>query len=229
MDVKLVVEKGPTRTRKIRLHSEETIIGRRQGCDLRIPSASVSRRHCLLRFRDGYLTVEDMESANGTFLNGERISGRQVVRPGDKLEIGPVIFVVEYQLTQAAIDHMMSGGEHFEVVGEAVEDVTELAEVEEVEELEAVEEVEEIAEAEAIDEVEEIKEVEAVVDAEPGVAPDRSTLQVEAKADDDTEPLDAEVLADMEGGGAWHLPEGEELRDILSQIDDPKPGGRKNG
>src|SRR4051812_4473060 len=100
MDVRLVVEKGAARSRAIRLHSEETIVGRRHGCDLRIPSASVSRRHCLLSFRDGFLSVEDLLSANGTYLNGERVAGKQVVRPGDRLDVGPVTFVVEYQLTQ---------------------------------------------------------------------------------------------------------------------------------
>src|SRR5262249_59219762 len=100
MDVKLVVEAGSTRTRLIRLRSEDTIIGRRRGCDLRIPSASVSRRHCLLSVRGDHVTVEDLASANGTFLNDARVTGRRVVRPGDRLTVGPVTFVVEYQLTQ---------------------------------------------------------------------------------------------------------------------------------
>ncbi len=107
MDVKLVVEKGRTQTRFVRLHAVETIVGRRRGANLRIASAEVSRRHCVLRIEEeGYLTVEDLDSANGTFLNGAAITGREVVRPGDRLKIGPLTFVVEYQLTQAAIDHL---------------------------------------------------------------------------------------------------------------------------
>jgi predicted component of type VI protein secretion system len=107
MDVKLIVKKGSHRTPFVRLRSEETIVGRKSGCDLRIPSAEVSRRHCRLSFREGYLTVEDLESANGTYVNGVRIKNRQMIRPGDLLAIGPIVFLVQYQLSQAAIDHML--------------------------------------------------------------------------------------------------------------------------
>jgi pSer/pThr/pTyr-binding forkhead associated (FHA) protein len=109
MDVTLVIEKGTAKKQTLRLRNPDTIIGRQKGCDLRIPSAIVSRRHCLLRFRDDCLTVEDLDSSNGTFLNGERVSGKEVVRPGDRLEIGPLVLLVQYQLTQAAIDRLLRG------------------------------------------------------------------------------------------------------------------------
>src|SRR5207244_4199000 len=82
--------------------SEETIVGRRRDCDLRIRSSEVSRRHCLLSFQDGVLHVEDLDSVNGTFVNGVRVSGRQVVRPGDRLDVGPIQFLVEYALSREA-------------------------------------------------------------------------------------------------------------------------------
>src|SRR5947209_18618036 len=106
MDVRLVIEKGRTRTREVRLPAEESIIGRQRGCTVRIPSAEVSRRHCVLRLEDGYLSIQDLGSVNGTFLNGMRVVNREVVRPGDHLEVGPVRFVVEYELTPAALDHL---------------------------------------------------------------------------------------------------------------------------
>jgi predicted component of type VI protein secretion system len=110
MKVRLVVEKGRTRTREVRLRLPQTTIGRQRGCGVRIPSQQVSRRHCLLTMQDGYLTVEDLDSVNGTLLNGQKITGRQVVRPGDRLEVGPIGFVVEYQLTREAVDRMANGG-----------------------------------------------------------------------------------------------------------------------
>src|SRR6266566_4189713 len=109
MDVRLVLEKGRARVRELRLRREETIVGRQKGSDLRIPSSEVSRRHCILSTQRGYLTVEDLDSANGTFLNGQQIKGKKVVRPGDRVRIGPLTFVVEYQLTQAAIDQLLAG------------------------------------------------------------------------------------------------------------------------
>ena len=98
MNVRLVVEKGSSKRRTWQLHQKDTIVGRRRDCDLRILSAEVSRRHCVLSIDDGYVNVEDLDSINGTFVNGSRVVGRQVVRPGDHLQIGPLEFTVEYEL-----------------------------------------------------------------------------------------------------------------------------------
>src|SRR5947209_19582193 len=100
MEVRLVLDRGKHGTQVMRLRSEEAIVGRRQDCDVRVRSAEVSRRHCLLSYRNGYLSVEDLDSVNGTYLNGHRVTGRQAVRPGDELGIGPVRFTVEYEITQ---------------------------------------------------------------------------------------------------------------------------------
>lgn len=102
MNVTLVTVEGSKTPQRFSLRSEETIVGRREGCDLRIPSHSVSRRHCRLSFRDDLLSVEDLASANGTYVNGQRIAKAEILRPGDQLAIGPVAFLVEYTLTPAA-------------------------------------------------------------------------------------------------------------------------------
>lgn len=96
MDVTLTIERGPASIRRIRLRSPETIIGRQKGCDIRIPSAEVSRRHCLLSFANGQLMVEDLESVNGTFINQVPIKGRQTLQAGDRLKVGPLTFSVDY-------------------------------------------------------------------------------------------------------------------------------------
>jgi pSer/pThr/pTyr-binding forkhead associated (FHA) protein len=111
LDSQLVIEKGGTPTRAIRLRRAETIIGRRSDCTLRIPSTIVSRRHCCVGLCDGYLTVEDLGSRNGTYVNGARVSGRQVLWPGDRLLVGPVLFVVEYQPTQEVLDRLLRPAE----------------------------------------------------------------------------------------------------------------------
>src|SRR5437899_12103159 len=97
MDVKLVVEKGTTERQTWHLHHKDTVVGRRRDCDLRILSSEVSRRHCLLHIDDGYVNVEDLDSINGTFVNGSRVVGKQLLRPGDHLEVGPLDFIVEYE------------------------------------------------------------------------------------------------------------------------------------
>jgi predicted component of type VI protein secretion system len=110
MDVRLVVDKGSTKQRTWHLHHKDTVIGRRRDCGLRILSAEVSRRHCLLRIDNGSLNVEDLDSINGTFINGQRIAGKQVLRPGDYLEIGPLQFLVEYELSQGTQDQLAEHG-----------------------------------------------------------------------------------------------------------------------
>jgi predicted component of type VI protein secretion system len=96
MDAKLILSKGPARSRMVRLRHPETLVGRQRGCDIRIPSAEVSRRHCLLSFTQDGLTIEDLDSANGTFLNNQPVTQRQVVRSGDELRIGPLTFTVQF-------------------------------------------------------------------------------------------------------------------------------------
>jgi pSer/pThr/pTyr-binding forkhead associated (FHA) protein len=111
MNVQLLVNKGATRGKRIQLRHETTIVGRRRDCNLCIPSSEVSRRHCLLQFQDGYLTIEDLNSINGTFLNEERIADKNVVYPGDRLAIGPVHFTVQYELSPSARERLQLGQE----------------------------------------------------------------------------------------------------------------------
>jgi predicted component of type VI protein secretion system len=109
MDVKFKIESGVKKPRTFLLRSDEIIIGRLRSCPLCIPSAEVSRRHCKLTAADGYLMVEDLGSSNGTWLNGNRLEQLTVVRPGDRLDVGPVKFRIQYELTaegQAAIDRL---------------------------------------------------------------------------------------------------------------------------
>ena len=111
MSVRLIIAQGSKRTRQLQLQAVETTIGRSSGCGLRIPSAEVSRKHCRLTYKDGFLTVEDLESVNGTYLNGHRVTARHLVRPGDTLQIGPVTFIVKYKLAQAEADKLFPAAE----------------------------------------------------------------------------------------------------------------------
>jgi pSer/pThr/pTyr-binding forkhead associated (FHA) protein len=99
MFVRLVMNRKRKRIWKTELRRPETTLGRSNDCTIRIPSAEVSRQHCRLRIENGVVTVEDLESANGTFLNGDRVHDIEIVHPGDQLRIGPVTLVVEYELT----------------------------------------------------------------------------------------------------------------------------------
>jgi len=64
-------------------------IGRADGNTFQIAEASVSGRHCEVLLRDGELVVRDLQSTNGTFVNGQKIS-EAVVKPGQTLRLGEV-------------------------------------------------------------------------------------------------------------------------------------------
>jgi pSer/pThr/pTyr-binding forkhead associated (FHA) protein len=65
----------------------ELLVGRHQDCDVVLLGLTVSRRHARLVFRDGNWVLQDLDSTNGTTVNGVRI-GRCEVRPGDLVELG---------------------------------------------------------------------------------------------------------------------------------------------
>lgn len=69
-------------------------VGRAPRADFVVDAPLVSRLHCRLTFQDDGLLVEDLESTNGTFVNGERVR-KLVMRAGDALKVGRVEFSVK--------------------------------------------------------------------------------------------------------------------------------------
>jgi len=65
---------------------EELLIGRHPACDVIIPAVTVSRQHAQLTFRDGAWILQDLDSTNGTRVNGQTV-GRCRLRPGDRLMV----------------------------------------------------------------------------------------------------------------------------------------------
>jgi pSer/pThr/pTyr-binding forkhead associated (FHA) protein len=68
-----------------------TVIGRNPDCDLSIPTDEISRRHAELRPSQDGVMVEDLGSANGTFVNDRRIT-RELIRHGDELRFDQLRF-----------------------------------------------------------------------------------------------------------------------------------------
>jgi pSer/pThr/pTyr-binding forkhead associated (FHA) protein len=94
MNVALVLFKKNGSQKTFSLPSNITVIGRRQDCDLCIPLKSVSRRHCQLNVNSDTLKIRDLESHNGTHLNGKRIE-EATAKAGDYLKIGPLTFLIQ--------------------------------------------------------------------------------------------------------------------------------------
>ena len=68
-------------------------IGRALECDLVVASKSVSREHARLHHEGHRWFIVDLDSTNGTFLNGERVMSRLEILDGDNLKVGEVSFV----------------------------------------------------------------------------------------------------------------------------------------
>lgn len=72
-------------------------IGRSRDCDIVLEDANVSRRHAEVRPRgDGWM-IHDLGSTNGVTVNGTRIEQAQLLRPGDRVEVGTTTLTFELE------------------------------------------------------------------------------------------------------------------------------------
>jgi len=94
MEVCLVMFKPNGQRKDFPLQNSRTILGRAESCDLRIPLLSVSRRHCEVNLTDEVVSVRDLASSNGTYVNNQRVTEAEL-KPGDRLVIGPIVFTVQ--------------------------------------------------------------------------------------------------------------------------------------
>ncbi len=88
----LVVRSEKHHGKKIRLVAGPFIIGRGDEAQVRIGSEEVSRSHCVLEPGEDRVTLRDLESRNGTLVNGVRISGETQLDSGAMIEVGPMKF-----------------------------------------------------------------------------------------------------------------------------------------
>jgi pSer/pThr/pTyr-binding forkhead associated (FHA) protein len=64
---------------------KEIVLGRQADCDLVLTEGHASRKHAKFSLADGAVWLEDLNSANGTFVNGQRITGKVRLNSGDRL------------------------------------------------------------------------------------------------------------------------------------------------
>ncbi len=91
----LTVESGKHAGKKVKLHPGEVIIGRDEAAKLRIASSDVSRKHCRLVVTAEGVMVHDLDSRNGTFIDGAPIHKAQELESGSTLTVGPMTFRLE--------------------------------------------------------------------------------------------------------------------------------------
>ena len=77
------------------LLKEQLLVGRRESCDIVLRFANVSSQHCQLECHGGYWFVRDLNSRNGTRVNGVRVSDKRL-DPGDELRVAKHKYRVKY-------------------------------------------------------------------------------------------------------------------------------------
>jgi hypothetical protein len=89
-----VMRSGPTPGVTYPLEGDQLTIGRDASNGVAINDAEVSRKHSRLSFQGGKYVLEDLGSTNGTFVNGQRLAGPVVLKPGDVVSLGEQIVLM---------------------------------------------------------------------------------------------------------------------------------------
>lgn len=89
---RLVITSGPKRGHELELRGEPISIGRARDADLVIQDDYTSTRHARLLNWDGQWMIQDLDSTNGTYVNGERVSQPTRIGPGTSVRIGTTTF-----------------------------------------------------------------------------------------------------------------------------------------
>ena len=84
--------------------SAQLTIGRGEECDIRLDGLLISNRHASVSITTAGLQIEDLNSTNGTYVNGARITGRKIIQPQDVIQIGPFVLKVDAQHGAAVFD-----------------------------------------------------------------------------------------------------------------------------
>jgi class 3 adenylate cyclase len=89
----ILVKEGPLAGQRLEV-APEVVLGR-GNADVVIEDPQISRRHALIRAVDGVFEIEDLDSLNGTWVNGSRIDSAVRLEPGDVVRLGATVLAVE--------------------------------------------------------------------------------------------------------------------------------------
>ncbi len=83
----LIIHEGERAGQRWSMQNEVLVIGRGTECDLVLPERQVSREHIKIKLLDGGYVIEDLDSKNGTWVNGQQLKGERPLRDGDEVHI----------------------------------------------------------------------------------------------------------------------------------------------
>ena len=107
---KLAVIGGNDRGHEFIIGAAEVTLGRGTDCDVILADIAVSRRHVVLRFDGSRVVLRDLQSGNGTLVNGKRID-QCFLRDGDQIELGNTLLRFVYPVADQPADATQAVGE----------------------------------------------------------------------------------------------------------------------
>ncbi len=95
VNVVLSIVSGPEKGKVHKLTKPRVVLGR-QGSDIPLNDAEISRYHCVLEVRETYINLKDMDSTNGTFYDEERVRAA-MLQNGAEFRIGTSLIRVSFE------------------------------------------------------------------------------------------------------------------------------------
>ena len=91
--MRITIQSGAAAGREFDV-SRQMIVGRSPSCDIHIPDAGLSSAHATVRPIEGGIEVADLDSTNGTFINGFDVHSPRAVYPGDELRFASILAAI---------------------------------------------------------------------------------------------------------------------------------------
>ncbi|SEF58413.1 FHA domain-containing protein [Eubacterium ruminantium] len=76
--------------------NRSSIVGRAENCEITIDDETISRQHFVIEYREGSFYIQDLETTNGTFLNGVRITHKRRLNQDDRIKVGSLEIIVRW-------------------------------------------------------------------------------------------------------------------------------------
>lgn len=105
----LVVRSGPNPGKVYELNGPQMSLGRETSNEIVVSDVEVSRRHARLTFQAGTYLLEDNGSTNGTFVDGKRLMGPHLLRPGELIRLGENVSLAFEAVGMEASGTQLSG------------------------------------------------------------------------------------------------------------------------
>src|SRR2546421_10943812 len=109
----LIIHDGERAGQRWTVQGDALVIGRGTECDLVLPERQVSRQHVKIKLVGDRYIVEDLESKNGTWVNGQQLKGERPLKDGDEIQLAMAVkiaFVESEATAPLALSKMAAGG-----------------------------------------------------------------------------------------------------------------------